>query len=179
MQSIKQLYSPLRTALPRARPSPSSSAFLSSSLRAASTSAPSSSPSSSASTPTPAASSDASTPPPSHTHYLVTLLRSPLHLPPSITASIHSLGLGKRLSSSIVPISQTNAGYLLKLKDLVGVRTVSSDQVSKWASKEWREREGEGNQGVGMRIGGYGGENSVIRVGSERARGEERGFKVL
>ncbi|GAA6033465.1 hypothetical protein JCM8097_001411 [Rhodosporidiobolus ruineniae] len=113
------------------------------------------------------------------THYLVTLLRSPLHLPPAISASIRSLGLNKRLSSSIVPISQVNAGYILNLKELVGVRTVGQDQVKKWASPEWRNRAGEGNQGSGMRVRRGATADSVIRVGSERARGDERGFRVV
>ncbi|GAA6011096.1 hypothetical protein JCM10207_005495 [Rhodosporidiobolus poonsookiae] len=112
-------------------------------------------------------------------HYLVTLLRSPLHLPKSTLASIRSLGLGKRLSSAIVPISQTNAGYILALKELVGVRTVTQDQVKQWASPEWRARAGEGKKGAGMRIRADATRDSVIRVGSERARGDERGFRAL
>ncbi|GAA5972818.1 hypothetical protein JCM21900_006907 [Sporobolomyces salmonicolor] len=113
------------------------------------------------------------------THYLVTLLRSPLHLSKSIGASLTSLGLYKRLSSSIVPINSVNAGYILKAKELVGVRTVSAEEVASMASKEWRNRPGDGRQGSGLRVREGAGEAAVIRVGSERARGDERGFRVV
>lgn len=46
-------------------------------------------------------------------------------------------------------------------------------------AREWREREGEGRRGSGLRVREGQGKDGVIRVGSERARGEERGFKVL
>ncbi|GAA6061528.1 hypothetical protein JCM10212_004518 [Sporobolomyces blumeae] len=153
-------------------------------------SAASSSSSSSASSPSPrrpSASSDASptssgastsaTTPPSH--YLVTLLRSPLHLEPSIKHSLASLGLYKRLASSIVPINSVNAGYVLRAKELVGVKAISQDDVDRLARDEWRERPGEGRQGSGLRVRHGSGENGVIRVGSERARGDERGYKVV
>ncbi|GAA5983737.1 hypothetical protein JCM11641_001738 [Rhodosporidiobolus odoratus] len=118
-------------------------------------------------------------PGPSASHYLVTLLRSPLHLTSSVSSSIRSLGLSKRLSSSIVPVTPENAGYIVAAKELVGVRAVSEAEVKKWASKEWREREGEGRQGAGMRVRADATDRSVIRVGSERARGAERGFRVV
>ncbi|GAA5822062.1 hypothetical protein JCM5353_006218 [Sporobolomyces roseus] len=121
--------------------------------------------------------SDPSTSPPSH--YLITLLRSPLHLSPSIKSSLSSLGLYKRLSSTIVPISQTNQGYILRAKELLGVKMITKEQVEEAGRREWREREGEGRKGSGLRVREGQGENGVIRVGSERARGEERGFKVL
>ncbi|BGP28050.1 hypothetical protein JCM10295v2_007037 [Rhodotorula toruloides] len=112
-------------------------------------------------------------------HYLITLLRSPNHLGASIFSTTRVLGLNKRLSSVIVPINPINAGYILRIKELVGVRLVSREDVQRWASREWRERPGEGNQGSGLRIAGGAGPNAVIRVGSERARGDERGFKVV
>jgi len=125
---------------------------------------------SSSSTPT-----DSTTP----SHYLITLLRSPLHLSPAIKSSLSSLGLYKRLSSTIVPISQTNQGYILRAKELVGVKLITKEEVEKAGAREWREREGEGRRGSGLRVREGQGKDGVIRVGSERARGEERGFKVL
>ncbi|TNY18719.1 hypothetical protein DMC30DRAFT_418563 [Rhodotorula diobovata] len=115
----------------------------------------------------------------SPSHFLVTLLRSPLHLGASQRASAASLGLHKRLSSSIVPITPQSAGYVLALKELVGVRRVSRDEVAAWGSREWRERPGEGRKGSGLRVKAEADEGSVIRVGSERARGDERGFRVV
>ncbi|GAA5902426.1 mitochondrial 54S ribosomal protein uL30m MRPL33 [Sporobolomyces salmoneus] len=143
------------------------SSFSTSSL---SRSTPSSSSSSSTATP-----ESASTP----SHYLVTLLRSPLHLNPAIKSSLSSLGLYKRLSSSIVPITPTNQGYILRAKELVGIKPVTEEEVRRLGSEEWRNRQGEGRQGSGLRVREGAGVGGVIRVGSERARGEERGFKVV
>jgi ribosomal protein L30/L7E len=111
------------------------------------------------------------------THYLVTLLRSPLHLPKNIATTCTSLGLSHRLSSSIVPISRETAGAILQVKELVGIRAVGIEEVSKAAGREWRMRAGEGKQGGGFRSVGT--ELGVIKVGREKCRGEERGFKVL
>ncbi|KAG0660252.1 hypothetical protein C6P46_004706 [Rhodotorula mucilaginosa] len=112
-------------------------------------------------------------------HLLVTLLRSPLHLSAKVKATVASLGLHKRLASVVVPVSPTNHGYLLKCKELVAVRPVSQQQIQEWASPEWSRRPGKGNQGSGIRIVEPAGPNSVIRIGSERARGDERGFKII
>ncbi|KAM0751490.1 hypothetical protein T439DRAFT_324674 [Meredithblackwellia eburnea MCA 4105] len=114
----------------------------------------------------------------SKTHYLVTLLRSPLHLPKHLKASCNSLGLNTRLSSSIVPITPENAGYILSIKELVGVRTVGVEDVLQASDPSWRNRPGEGRQGRGLSTNGVPG-SGVVRVGSERARGDERGFKVI
>ncbi|GAA5957976.1 hypothetical protein JCM3765_006220 [Sporobolomyces pararoseus] len=120
-----------------------------------------------------------STPTATPSHYLVTLLRSPLHLNPAIKSSLSSLGLYKRLSSSIVPITPINQGYILRAKELVGIKPISEEEVRRLGSEEWRNREGEGRQGSGLRVRQGAGPGGVIRVGSERARGEERGFKVV
>lgn len=165
MNSVSKLIPRLSLARPRpvlsSRPTPSSSRLSSTSTF---------------STPSP---SDLPPPPDdSHkTHYLVTLLRSPLHLPAPILASCQSLGLTHRLSSSIVPISPENAGFILRVKELVGVRSVGVEEVAKAQESAWREREGEGRRGSGLSRTGA--ERGVIRVGRERARGVERGFKVV
>lgn len=121
-------------------------------------------------------SSSAPSDPSSHTHYLITLLRSPLHLPAPLAATCNTLGLTHRLTTTLVPITQENAGLVLRIKELVGVRTVAAEDLGKAGTIEWRERPGEGRQGSGL-IGREDG--GVIRVGTERARGEERGFKVV
>lgn len=54
---------------------------------------------------------------------------------------------------------------------------VTVDEVIKAGEQEWREREGEGRQGSGLRKSGWN-DLGVIRVGRERARGVERGFEV-
>ncbi|ORY56821.1 hypothetical protein BCR35DRAFT_309764 [Leucosporidium creatinivorum] len=121
----------------------------------------------------------ASAPPPTagdKTHYLVTLLRSPLHLPAPLQATCTSLGLTHRLQSSILPITPINAGFLLRVKELVGVRLIGVHDIDSKVGGGWRQREGEGRKGAGLSARGWGG---AIRVGSERARGEERGFKVI
>lgn len=53
---------------------------------------------------------------------------------------------------------------------------MSVEEVSRGLGEEWRERDGDGRRGNGLSVRGGGG---VIRVGSERCRGEERGFKVV
>ncbi|GAA5884177.1 hypothetical protein JCM6882_002167 [Rhodosporidiobolus microsporus] len=186
MNTLRTLQQPLCALAHRAPPAAAraafswsfSSSFSSSAASSSSASAPAAS-TSAASPPSPAADAAATPTGAAASHYLVTLLRSPLHLPKRTLQSVRSLGLGKRLSSSIVPITPSNAGYILALKELVGVRTVTQEQVKHWASREWRERKGEGNQGAGMRVRADGSDRSVIRVGSERARGDERGFKVV
>lgn len=112
------------------------------------------------------------------THYLLTLLRSPLHLPKPLQATCQTLGLTHRLQSSIIPISAVNSGLILRVKELVGVRQVGVEEISKGVGEEWRNREGEGRQGGGLRARGEAA-GGVIRVGSERCRGAERGFKIV
>lgn len=111
------------------------------------------------------------------THYLITLRRSPLHLPSPIQSSCKSLGLGHRLASSIVPITQENAGYILRIKELITVKTIGVEEISRAVDQSWSLREGEGRRGSGLHLMREGA--GVIRVGTERSRGEERGFKVL
>lgn len=111
------------------------------------------------------------------THYLITLRRSPLHLPKPIQTTCKSLGLGHRLASSIVPISRVNAGYILRIKELITVKTIGMDAIAGAAAPEWSGRAGEGRRGSGLHLTREGA--GVIRVGTERSRGEERGFKVI
>lgn len=125
-------------------------------------------------TPTPARAHDAAP-----SHYLVTLLRSTIKLGSDAQATARALGLSKRLSSSIVPVNAVNAGYILRLKEIVGVRLVGRDDVEHWASAAWRERPGDGRKGSGLSVAANAGPNAIIRVGSERARGDERGFRVV
>ncbi|KAI5481292.1 50S ribosomal protein [Pseudohyphozyma bogoriensis] len=127
---------------------------------------------STSSAPAPAASAAAAA---EHTHYLVTLLRSPSHLPPPKAAACKTLGLTHRLSSSFVPISPEAAGSILAVKELVGVRTVGMDDISKVNARRVREGE-EGKKGSGLRSHGTLG--GTIRIGTERANGDERGFRV-
>lgn len=106
------------------------------------------------------------------THYEVTLKRSPLHLPADSLAACVSIGLRKRLSTTLIPINQSNSGNLLTIKELISVKLVNLEEFI--AARP--ERSGEGRTGAGLT--GRGG-NGVIRVGKDRCRGEERGFRVL
>ncbi|SCZ98297.1 BZ3500_MvSof-1268-A1-R1_Chr3-2g06279 [Microbotryum saponariae] len=108
------------------------------------------------------------------THYLITLHRSPANLPETVARTCEALGLPRRLSSSIVPITQVSSGQVLAIKELVGVRAITLDQV---VSAQWTQRKGAGNQGSGLRSNGN--PRGIIRVGSERARGDERGYRIL
>lgn len=133
---------------------------------------------SSAATP-PAAAETATTP----THYLVTLLRSPLHLPVPSKATCESLGLRKRSSTSLIPINSTNAGYILKIKELVGVKLVDCEAIQGKLSKR-EERMGYGTGREGRRGAGLGGmglftSEGIVTVGKDRCSNEERGFKVV
>lgn len=77
-----------------------------------------------------------------------------------------------------MPITRENAGFILRIKELVGVRTVGVDEVVKASEPAWRERPGEGRQGGGFVTKGDPG-RGVVRVGRERARGDERGFRIV
>lgn len=129
--------------------------------------------------PPPAAAGAEAVAPGAASHYLVTLVRSPLHLSHKVKATAAALGLHKRLHSVLVPVTPVTQGYLLRCKEIVAVRPVSPDQLAQYASQEWRTRPGVGNQGAGVRIVEPAGPNSVVRVGSERARGDERGFRIV
>lgn len=132
---------------------------------------------------TPKASTSASIPSPAgpSTHYLVTLLRSPLHLPISSKNTCESLGLRKRSATSLVPINSTNAGYILAIKELVGVKLVDFHQIQKNLFKR-QEKLGinvEGRRGAGLGGMGMITTNGVVTVGKDRSAGEERGFLVV
>ena len=100
--------------------------------------------------------------------------RSPAHLPKKVKASCESMGLTKRLASSIIPVTQPNAGLITSVKELVSVRILDDAELAKIADVDWATREGNGRTGSGLRQA-----NSVIQVGTERARGEQRGYRVL
>lgn len=125
----------------------------------------------------------ATTTAPAPTHYLVTLLRSPLHLPVPSKATCESLGLRKRSATSLVPINSTNAGYILKIKELVSVKLVDCDIIQGKLLKR-EERLGYGAEREGRRGAGLGGmglftSDGVVTVGKDRCSNEERGFKVV
>lgn len=112
----------------------------------------------------------------------MTLLRSPLSLQKHTAATVQSLGLSSRLSSVVVPITRHSSGQILKIKELVAVKSVNGvESLGKTATREWRDRAGEGRQGSGLRsrTGTEGSGMASVRVGSERNRGEERGYKVV
>lgn len=115
---------------------------------------------------------------PEHTHYLLTLKRSPLHLPKQASLTCKALGLSHRLSTTLVPISPETAGAVLKVKELLAVKLVSpftEENMEKGFGRSERIGE-EGKQGSGMRFSLGGG---IIRVGSERCNGEERGYRRI
>lgn len=166
----------LRTTLKQFTPIIKSIQPLASTSRLASSSSSSTTPSTSTSDST-STSTQSQSPESEKTHYLITLRRSPLHLPSPIKSSCKSLGLGHRLSSSIVPITQENAGYILRIKELINIKLLSVNEISRAVDQNWSLREGEGRRGSGLHLMREGAE--VIRVGTERCRGEERGFKVI
>lgn len=59
----------------------------------------------------------------------------------------------------------------------MAVRSVAMEEFQKVRSRAWRERDGEGKRGGGFREANQTG--GVSRIGTERCRGEERGFKVI
>lgn len=125
-----------------------------------------------------------------NTHYCITLLRSPLHLPIASQRTCQALGLGKRMNRTIVPISSVNAGYILSIKELVGVELVNLEEVQtrEYEREMLRVERGdvEGRRGAGLTAHNpanwelsLGSSSGVVRVGKDRCRGSERGFKVV
>ncbi len=74
------------------------------------------------------ASSTAAESTPAPTHFLITLLRSPIGLPPASRQTLTALGLNKLHTSVIHPFSETCAGQILRIKELVEVKNVTADQ---------------------------------------------------
>ncbi|KAJ5923614.1 hypothetical protein N7454_008859 [Penicillium verhagenii] len=70
-------------------------------------------------------------------YFRVTLLRSAIGLPRRTTDVLKALGLKKRMATVFHPVSQSSAGQIMKVKELVEVREVDS-YMSK--HEVWLER---------------------------------------
>lgn len=131
---------------------------------------------------------------PAATHYHLTLMRAATRLPSSSSRTLQALGLGsrqkgKRLSSVLVPINGCTAGQVLRVKELVRVQTVHLGEMlemeaarrgttTTMAAAAGARNEQEGRTGAGLRLNSDR-PGAVIRVGNDRARGDERGFRVV
>ncbi|KAL7423795.1 hypothetical protein Q5752_001379 [Cryptotrichosporon argae] len=84
------------------------------------------------------------------THHLITLLRSPIGLPPASRQTLVALGLHRRHQAVLHPFSATVAGQVLRVKELVSVRNVGADDGARAVRR--RRPEGSGWEVLG-RVG--------------------------
>lgn len=86
------------------------------------------------------------------THYLITLERSPIGLPPASRATLEALGLHDKLHRSVMhPFSSTTAGQILKVKELVRVKNVTEEEGLQYIKR--RKGEGKGWEVTGRAYG--------------------------
>ncbi|KAF2258747.1 50S ribosomal protein-like protein L30 [Lojkania enalia] len=57
-------------------------------------------------------------------YFRITLLRSSIGLPRKTTATLHALGLRKRMATKYLPITPSIAGQIMRIKELVDVKEV-------------------------------------------------------
>lgn len=89
----------------------------------------------------------------SPTHYLITLERSPIGLPPASRATLEALGLHDKLHRAVMhPFSATTAGQILKVKELVRVKNVTEQEGLEYIQRG--KGEGQGWEVVGKAFGG-------------------------
>ncbi|WWC99539.1 ribosomal protein L30 [Kwoniella sp. B9012] len=86
------------------------------------------------------------------THHLITLIRSPIGLPASSRKTLEALGLYRLRESALHPYSETTAGRILKVKELVHVANVTKAEGE--VLRKRRRSEGSGLEPSGRVYGG-------------------------
>ena len=89
-------------------------------------------------------------------YFRITLLRSAIGLPKRTSGVLAALGLHKRLRTVYHPVTQTVAGQIFAVKELVDVQEVSQ-ALSKQEMKDLRQP--EKGYFVEKKVGAVGGEN--------------------
>ncbi|KAF9738035.1 hypothetical protein PMIN06_008508 [Paraphaeosphaeria minitans] len=64
-------------------------------------------------------------------YFRITLMRSGIGMPKKVQGVLHALGLKKRMTTVYYPVSQSVAGQIMRIKELVDVK-----EVEKPMSKE-------------------------------------------
>lgn len=86
------------------------------------------------------------------THYLITLIRSPIGMPEKTRTTLNSLGLYRRFQSVMKPFGPIAAGRILAVKELVSVRNVVKEDGLRGVRR--RRPEGSGLEIAGRAFGG-------------------------
>ncbi|KAL4919967.1 ribosomal protein L30p/L7e-domain-containing protein [Aspergillus aurantiobrunneus] len=92
-------------------------------------------------------------------YFRITLIRSAIGLPRRTTDVLKALGLKKRMATVFHPVSQSTAGQIMKVKELVDVQEVDRRKtkqevhlerkpdpgyyVERTSATEWSEKRGE------------------------------------
>ncbi|KAF2447118.1 hypothetical protein P171DRAFT_462355 [Karstenula rhodostoma CBS 690.94] len=57
-------------------------------------------------------------------YFRITLMRSGIGMPKKVQGVLHALGLKKRMTTVYYPVSQSVAGQIMRIKELVDVKEV-------------------------------------------------------
>lgn len=57
-------------------------------------------------------------------YFRITLMRSGIGMPKKVQGVLHALGLRKRMTTVYYPVSQSVAGQIMRIKELVDVKEV-------------------------------------------------------
>ncbi|KAJ4356242.1 39S ribosomal protein L33, mitochondrial [Didymosphaeria variabile] len=57
-------------------------------------------------------------------YFRITLMRSGIGMPKKVQGVLHALGLKKRMTTVYYPVSQSIAGQIMRIKELVDVKEV-------------------------------------------------------
>jgi ribosomal protein L30 len=94
------------------------------------------------------------------THYLITLLRSAIGLPPRSKQTLEALGLSKLHTSVLHPFSSTCAGQILTVKELVEVKNVTAEEGEEVMRRLRNRGEDKGWTVSGKAFGAGGGQSA-------------------
>lgn len=95
------------------------------------------------------------------THWLIKSTRSAIGLPADRRRTLDALGLRKRLQWTLKKFSPSTAGHILKVKELVEVKTCTKEYGELWMARTQSLGEGSGLEVSGRLYGGQGGKMST------------------
>ncbi|KAI0577539.1 RpmD, Ribosomal protein L30L7E [Pyrenophora tritici-repentis] len=79
---------------------------------------------------------------PNMPYFRITLMRSGIGMPQKTQGVLHALGLRKRMTTVYHPVSQSVAGQIMRIKELVDVKEVEYPKTKEQMRKERRPEKG-------------------------------------